>query len=103
MEKEKLSAQQQLDMLNAAEDSIKTLKTKLMNETVYCDACKKLYFKEETIIDSQLIKKLVCSNPLTGGYLDPYNYTEEEVTVFCRICPKEHRISKYTENFIELL
>ncbi|MBQ8792347.1 MAG: hypothetical protein IJZ62_01880 [Clostridia bacterium] len=43
------------------------------------------------------MKKTVCTNPLTGGYLDPYEYEEQEVTEFCNVCPEGHEINGYAE------
>lgn len=92
-----LSAQEQLDLLKQVSDGISHMKSELLEKCRYCKTCEKHYFKTELNIDTRKTKKIVCINPLTGGYLDPYEYEEQEVTEFCYKCPEGHEIGGYVE------
>lgn len=90
-------AQERIDILQAAIDRATAIKNQVIKDSKYCEICKKHYFKSKCSIDSRKVKKSVCINPLTGGYLDPYEYEEQEVTEYCWKCPEKHEIKGYTE------
>ena len=90
-------AQERIDILQAAIDRATAMKDQVIKDSKYCKICKKHYFKTKCGIDSRRVKKSVCTNPLTGGYLDPYEYEEQVVTEYCWKCPEGHEIEGYTE------
>lgn len=90
-------AQERIDILNAAIERATEMKNDVIKNSRYCETCKKYYFKKECRVDSRKVRKTVCINPLTGGYLDPYEYEEQEVTEFCNICPEGHEMGGYVE------
>ena len=90
-------AQERIDILNAAIERATEMKNDIIKNSRYCGVCKKYYFKKICHIDSRKVIKEVCTNPLTGGYLDPYEYEKREVTEFCNICPEGHEIGGYVE------
>ena len=92
-----VSAQERIDILNAAIERATEMKNDVIKNSRYCEVCKKYYFKKTCHIDSRKVIKEVCTNPLTGGYLDPYEYEKREVTEFCNICPEEHEMGGYVE------
>lgn len=92
-----LSAQKQMDMLCQVAEGVKQMQDELKSNCKYCNTCKTYYFKKECKVNSREVKKQVCLNPLTGGYLDPYEYEEREVTEYCYVCPKGHYIDGYVE------
>lgn len=92
-----LSAQERYEMLEAVMEGVQHMRSDLLKECKFCEKCKKYYFKKELHIDSRKVTKTVCTNPLSGGYLDPYEYEEREVTEFCNICPEGHEIGGYVE------
>ena len=92
-----LSAQERRDLLKTTLEGISKMIDDLDKDCRYCTTCGKHYFKKECHIDSRKVKKTVCANPLTGGYLDPYEYEEQEVTEFCNICPEGHEMGGYVE------
>ena len=80
-------AQERIDILQAAIDRATD---RVIKDSKYCKVCKKYYFKTKCDIDSRRVKKSICVNPLTGGYLDPYEYEEQVVTEYCWKCPEGH-------------
>ena len=90
-------AQERIDILNAAIEQATGMKNQVIKDSRYRPACGKYYFKKECNIGSRKTKKMVCLNPLTGGYLDPYEYEEQEITEFCNICPEGHEMGEYVE------
>lgn len=90
-------AQERIDILNAAIERATEMKNQVIKDSRHCPTCGKYYFKKECHIDSRKVRKTVCTNPLTGGYLDPYEYEEQEVTEFCNICPEGHEMGGYVE------
>ena len=100
--KKELTAQEQFDRINIALNQLESLKTKLLQDCIFCTKCNKYYYKKETNISSRSTQKLICTNPF-DGYLESYNYEEIIVQEFCRICPEKHQIGKYSENLSDLL
>lgn len=90
-------AQERIDILNAAIERATRMKNQVIKDSRYCSVCDKYYFKKECHIDSRKIKETVCLNPLTGGYLDPYEYEEQEITEFYNICPEGHEMGVCVE------
>ena len=90
-------AQERIDILQAAIDRATAMKDRVIKDSKYCKVCKKHYFKTECDIDSRRVIKSVCINPLTGGYLDPYECEEQVVTEYCWKCPEGHEIEGYME------
>ena len=90
-------AQERIDILNAAIERATKMKNQVIKNSRYCEVCKKYYFKKICHIDSRKIIEEVCTNPLTGGYLDLYEYEKREVTEFCNICPEGHEMGGYVE------
>ncbi len=92
-----VSAQERIDILNAAIERATEMKNQVIKDSKYCETCGKYFFKSQCGIISREVKKSVCTNPLTGGYLDPYEYEERVVTEYCWTCPEHHEINGYTE------
>lgn len=90
-------AQEHINILNAAIEQAAKMKDQVIKNSKYCPTCGKYYFKRECHVVFRKIRKTVCTNPLTGGYLDPYEYEEQEVTEFCNICPEGHEMGEYVE------
>lgn len=92
-----LTAQEQYDILEDARLGIERMKTELSNDCYYCPTCRMRYFKKACHSNTRKVKKTVCLNPLTGGYLDPYEYEEREVLEWCNVCPEGHELDGYVE------
>lgn len=90
-------AQERINILNAAIERATEMKNQVIKDSKYCPICGKYYFKRECHIDSHQVIKTVCANPLTGGYLDPYEYEEESVKEYRWICPEGHPITEWSE------
>lgn len=90
-------AQERIDILNAAIERATKIKSQIIKDCRHCPTCGKYYFKRKCHINSRRVKKTICTNPLTGGYLDPYEYEEKKITEFCNICPEGHEMGEYTE------
>lgn len=56
----------------------------------YCRNCREYYLLESWKFSSREITTSRCTNPLTGGYLDPYEYETVKVLQQCYLCPKGH-------------
>lgn len=71
-------------------ECLDTFRTKIQEGYKWCPKCKD-YYRENTF---ELAKKEVleeeCTNQLTGGYLDPYEYRPIYNTYLYYICPKGH-------------
>ena len=92
-----LSAQEQRDLLKEMLDEICKMIEDLDKQCLYCNTCGKYYFRKECCINFRKVTKNVCINPLAGGYLEPYEYDDREVTEFYNMCPKGHEIKGYAE------
>ena len=90
-------AQERIDILNSAIERATAMKNDVIKNSKYCEVCKKHYFKTNCHINSRRVVKEICVNPLTGGYLDPYEYEEQEVTEYCWVCPEGHEMNGYVE------
>lgn len=64
----------------------------LKKDFTYCPHCKE-YYKNSAWETKWITRtRLVCTNSLTGGYLDPYEYEEKTETVSVKECPRGHQI-----------
>lgn len=90
-----LSAQQQYDFLIEVHKGITKMIQDLKNQSRQCLECKCYYFKHECTKESRIVEKEVCINPLTGGFLSPFEYEKREVEEFYNVCPKGHKIGGY--------
>lgn len=97
-----LSAQEQWELLEQVTEGLRHVKSQLMEDCRYCRGCEKHYFKNELKLISREGIKTVCTNPLTGGYLDPYEYEEQKVREFCYMCPEGHEVTKWKEWLTDL-
>ena len=57
---------------------------------IYCPTCGCEFCR--TKCKREVYKKIqsVCTNPLTGGYLDDYEYEERKQVYMRTICPNNH-------------
>ena len=92
-----LSADEQYNFLDELEKNIIKMKKDLDKDCVYCEQCQKRFFKKDCPVLSHKVEKIVCLNPLEGGYLEPYEYDLKEVEEFYRMCPEGHKIGGYVE------
>ena len=74
------------------EQKIKQVKKEITTNYRYCSKCKDYYKRTAWESGVRLVTRQRCKNPLTGGYLDDYEYEQvtEEETYY--ECPKGHRI-----------
>ena len=91
------SAQERYEMLEWVLSGVNHMRSELLKECKFCSECKKHYFKKELRLDTRTVKKTICINPLTGGYLDPYEYEEKKVTEYAYLCPEGHHVTDYEE------
>ena len=92
--KEKLEAYEKLrdKIENKNEEYYDLFSTITVEGYKYCDKCKD-YYRENTFehdLDEELESE--CTNPLTGGYLDAYEYRDVYRKYEYAICPKGHYI-----------
>ena len=92
-----LSAQERRDLLKEILNGVSKMINDLDKQCLYCNTCGKYYFRNECCTNSRRVIKNICINPLTGGYLEPYEYDVREVTEFYNMCPKGHEIKGYAE------
>lgn len=90
--KEKLERLDQLKRRYAL--AIEHEKESLKSDYEYCRECGEYYLKKSWDDLATDETRMVCSNPLTGGYLDDYEYEAVKYKVWYRICPRGHRIEK---------
>lgn len=65
----------------------------------YCPTCQnEIYYKKCKVNFTTKINE-VCTNPLTGGYLDRYNYEKRKERYIEFLCPNDETILK--SNFID--
>ena len=71
---------------------IEQVKKEITTDYRYCHKCKDYYKKNAWEMGVRSVTKTQCKNPLTGGYLDDYEYEQvtEEETYY--ECPKGHKI-----------
>ena len=92
-----LSAQERRDLLKEVLRGVSKMIDDLDKDCVYCEQCQKRFFKRDCPVLSRKVEKMICLNPLEGGYLEPYDYDFKEVEEFYRMCPEGHEISGYVE------
>ena len=96
---EKLSAKEKLETLETLFEEIqkenksylKSAKENILNNYLQCPICEDYYDKSSYKYDvsTEIVKR--CTNQLTGGYLDDYEYENAEECFKYAICPKGHR------------
>lgn len=88
--------QKELDKLLAEyKTKIEITKNELVKDYMFCTKCRDHYKKSAWETGVRTIKRIRCTNPLTGGYLDDYEYEEVEETEMYYECPKGHKIVDY--------
>lgn len=60
----------------------------------YCPTCRWEICLKHCKVESKIEKVTRCVNQLTGGYLDPYIYEEEEEHIINFLCPNDETILK---------
>ena len=92
-----LPVDQKLKALDDAIANIKSVKAHMLEDVIYCTTCNKYYDKEKRRLQTQTIEKTICINPLTGGYLDPYEYEKKSVREYRWTCPEGHPLTEWSE------
>ena len=87
-----LSIQGKLDKLDALRGQIESQKKDLTQDYTYCPYCGEYYKNRAWTSGSRTVRKSICINSLTGGYLDDYEYEYRDVLEFYKECPVGHRI-----------
>lgn len=84
---------QKLDvLLSKYKEKIEQTKKDLIKDFRYCHKCKDYYKRSAWEISIRAVTRLRCKNPLTGGYLDDYEYEDIMEEETCYECPKGHKI-----------
>lgn len=90
-----LTIAEKLEQLNSLKLSYNELiehtKETITKDYHYCEKCKDWYKRKAYDIGVRHRKELRCTNPLTGGYLDDYEYEEIIVEEMYHECPKGHQ------------
>lgn len=87
-----MTAQEELDKLAIAKQTIADLEAEIKSKSILCPDCAKWYYKGAFSVNSRTITRTVCSNPLTGGYLDPYEYEDAKYLQVYYECPLGHEV-----------
>jgi hypothetical protein len=82
-------------LLEKYKTEIEKAKKDLVIDYLYCPNCKDYYKKSAWETGKRAVKRVECTNPLTGGYLDDYEYEEVTETQYYYECPKGHKIVEY--------
>lgn len=98
MDDDNLSAKEKLKEIDNLYDYIQNCNVeaydrcqeKISEKFEYCDKCKDWYRKDTYQKETKEYLEEECTNPLTGGYLDDYEYRDIYRTYECHICPKGH-------------
>lgn len=96
---EKLSAKEKLEALEILSQKLKKendsyLKTErenILNNYTRCPMCEEYYTKSSYKYDVATEIVTRCTNQLTGGYLDDYEYEHVKECFKYATCPKGHR------------
>ncbi len=89
-----LSAKDKLEYYIAIRDMMgviyKEKRREILNEYEYCKECDDYYKKKffEDVVKEKEYE--YCTNRLTGGYLDDYEYETRKDLFKYRVCPKGH-------------
>ena len=77
---------------------IEETKNNLKRDYRYCNKCNEYYKLKAWDMGIHTVTYQKCTNPLTGGYLDDYEYEQvtEDETYF--ECPKGHRVKRIYED-----
>lgn len=73
-------------------ECLKSFREKVQEGYKWCPKCKDYYREQTFIYDTKEVLEEECTNRLTGGYLDPYEYRPVCHTYRYAICPKGHWI-----------
>ena len=98
--------QKQYDNLETATDKYnfwkevqkidKYMEKDFYNNITWCGCCKMHIYKKDLVKTLDVWKETVCTNPLMG-YLDDYEYKEEEFVNFRYHCPKCNGVIRYSK------
>jgi hypothetical protein len=72
--------------------SINTAIDELKKTARYCSHCEDYYLHRAWTFTSKETETWECTNSLTGGYLDDYEYEKKKVLRQMYACPKGHTI-----------
>ena len=96
IEKPNLTIKEKLEELDSllisSKFEIENAKRFIVKDYIYCDKCNDYYKEKAWDKKKKTITTLECTNPLTGGYLDPYEYEKVTKEVLYYECPKGHQI-----------
>ena len=91
--KEKLKTiyEQHIEIQKENDFHFKSTKEAILNDYLRCPMCEDYYKKSsfKYSVGTEIVKR--CTNSLTGGYLDAYEYEDVEECFKYAICPKGHK------------
>ena len=87
---------QELDkLLEEFKTKITIIKKEITEGYMFCPKCGDYYKKSAWEAGARTIIRKRCTNLLTGGYLDDYEYEDIEETELYHECPKGHKVIDY--------
>lgn len=86
--------QERINVISNSFDALLQLEADVQAEGNWCSYCQRWYYKKDCPTKFFEEEKTTCLNPLTGGYLDPYEYEKEIHIETATVCPKGHEIGK---------
>ena len=86
--------QEQMNVIANSFDALLQLQTDVQAQGSWCGGCGRWYYKKDCNTKFFEEEKTTCINPLSGGYLEPYEYEKEIHIETATVCPKGHEIGK---------
>lgn len=86
--------QERMNVIANSFDALLQLQTDVQAQGNWCSGCGRWYYKKDCDTKFFEEEKTTCINPLSGGYLEPYEYEKEIHIETATVCPKGHEIGK---------